>query len=94
MRTEIVNFEDLTDSREMMSAKEPNFIVIFIYLILIIFLAALIWMYFGEIDISKGNWYFASSCKHKCSEEYKWREIVELNYYEGKVVTEGDLLSN
>ena len=37
MRTEIVNFEDLTDSREMMSAKEPNFIVIFIYLILIIF---------------------------------------------------------
>ncbi|NLM97674.1 MAG: HlyD family efflux transporter periplasmic adaptor subunit [Halanaerobiaceae bacterium] len=93
MRTEIVNFEDLTDSREMMSAKEPNFIVIFIYLILIIFLAALIWMYFGEIDITvRATGILRPAASISVVRNINGGEIVELNYYEGKVVTEGDLL--
>lgn len=44
MKTKIVNFEELTDSRELLEAKEPNFIIFFIYLILIIVIITFIWM--------------------------------------------------
>lgn len=93
MRTEIVNFEELSDSREMMTAKEPNFIIIFIYLILIIIIAALIWMWFGEIDITvRASGILRPASSVSVIRNINGGEIIKLDYYEGKQVSKGDLL--
>ncbi|MEJ6950303.1 HlyD family secretion protein [Natronospora cellulosivora (SeqCode)] len=93
MRTEIVNFEELSDSREMMTASEPNFIIIFIYLILAIIIAAFVWMWFGEIDITvRATGVLRPATSVSVIRNINGGEIVELNYFEGKVVSQGELL--
>lgn len=93
MRTEVVKFEDLSDSREMLAAKEPNFIVIFIYLILFIVLIAFVWMWFGEIDITvRANGILRPGKSVSIIRNINGGEIEELSYYEGKSITAGELL--
>jgi len=93
MRTEIKSFEDLSDSREMMKAKEPNLILIFISLIFIIFTAAIIWMWFGEIDITvRALGVLRPKASVSVVRNINGGEIKKLNYHEGKKVQEGDLL--
>lgn len=93
MRAEVVDFDQLSDSREMLEAKEPNFIVIFIYLILAIIIAAFIWMWFGEIDITvKANGILRPSKKVSVVRNINGGKIEEITYQEGREVNKGDLL--
>jgi multidrug resistance efflux pump len=51
MREKVIGFSELTDSREMLEAKPPAIMSLFIYLVLAIFVAAFLWMWFGKIEI-------------------------------------------
>lgn len=51
MSVVIRDLKDLTDSREMLDAKAPPFVAIFVYLLLALLLAALVWAYYGERDV-------------------------------------------
>lgn len=47
----IYDIDEITESKELLQ-KEPNqFLQLFIYLILAVIIAVLLWMYFGEIDV-------------------------------------------
>lgn len=51
MRGEVIELAELTESREMLQAREPNFIAVFIWVILLLLAGSFLWMWFGEIDI-------------------------------------------
>ncbi|PRX20633.1 multidrug resistance efflux pump [Orenia metallireducens] len=93
MRAEIINFEDLSDSREMLEAKEPNFIVTFIYLVLAIVVVALVWMWFGEIDIVvKATGVVRPIQNVSLIRNVNGGKIKEINFQEGEKVNKGELL--
>jgi membrane fusion protein, peptide pheromone/bacteriocin exporter len=93
MNVELVNFEDLSDSREMLEAKEPNFIVFFIYLLLVIIITTFIWMWFGEIDITvRANGILRPGESISVIRNINGGEIEKLFYYENKNVNKGELL--
>lgn len=51
MKPILVNISEMSDSREVYESKPNIFFNIFIYLVLLLFLVALLWMYFGRIDV-------------------------------------------
>ena len=93
MREEIIDFEDLTDSRELIKAREPNFIVIFIYIFIVLLSVAIIWMWFGEIDIVvKANGIARPSKNTSYIHNAVGGTIKSIYYGEGKKVKKGELL--
>lgn len=93
MRAEVVDFNQLSDSREMLEAKEPNFIVIFIYLFLAIIIAAFIWMWFGEIDITvKATGALRPGKNVSVVRNINGGKLEKISYQEGKEVNKGALL--
>jgi HlyD family secretion protein len=51
MKPILINLNEMSDSREVYESK-PNIVLsIFIYAILVLFITALLWMYFGRIDV-------------------------------------------
>ncbi|TYB31293.1 MAG: hypothetical protein FXF47_04895, partial [Candidatus Mcinerneyibacterium aminivorans] len=51
MEYKIIEFDKLSESRELLEAKTPPFMTYFIYLVLIILLGAFIWSWYGKVDI-------------------------------------------
>ena len=51
MKKRIIEFKDLSESREVIEQKIPNFMLIFFYFMLILISSFLIWSYFGEKEI-------------------------------------------
>jgi len=51
MKKRIIEFKDLSESREVIEQKIPNFMLIFFYFILVLITSFLIWSYFGEKEI-------------------------------------------
>jgi multidrug efflux pump subunit AcrA (membrane-fusion protein) len=52
MKDKIINIDEFSDSRELMSANPKPFVLWLIYIILAIAVSFLIWAYFSRIDIS------------------------------------------
>lgn len=51
MKSRIIEFKDLSESREVVEQKIPNFMFIFFYFMLVLISSFLIWSYFGEKEI-------------------------------------------
>ena len=51
MKPIIIDMKDMSDSTEVYDSKPNRFMIYTIYAILLIFVIALIWMYFTVIDI-------------------------------------------
>ena len=51
MKPILININEMSDSREVYDSKPNIFFTIFIYTILALFAIALLWMYFGRIDV-------------------------------------------
>jgi HlyD family secretion protein len=51
MKPILININEMSDSREVYESKPNIFLSLFIYLVLAILAIALIWMYFGKIDV-------------------------------------------
>lgn len=93
MRTKIVDFDQLSDSREMLEGQAPNFMIIFIYFLLMMLIVAFAWMWFGEMDvIIKANGIVRPGSKISVIRNVNGGMISELNYQEGDKVNKGDIL--
>lgn len=56
MKPIIIEMKDMSDSTEVYQSRPNPFMIYFIYLLVIMFVALIVWMYFFEIDIVvKGN---------------------------------------
>lgn len=93
MTQKIININDLTDSKEMLEAKEPNFIIVFIYFAVILIIGLFIWMWFGELDITiKATGILRPAKKVSILRNITGGKVKEINYYEGEKVYKGDIL--
>jgi multidrug resistance efflux pump len=89
----LLDYEDLSDSRELLNAREPNFIAIFIYFLLLLLISAIIWLCLGEIDIVVKATGMVRTISHvSVIRNINEGIVTQLNYREGQRVQKGDLL--
>ncbi|MCG8572750.1 MAG: HlyD family secretion protein [Spirochaetes bacterium] len=89
----IINFEELTDSRELLYSKPPLVMRLFIYLILLMLFIALIWLWFGKIDIVIKAQGLIRPVDHiSVINNIISGNIKEINYHNGKLVDKGEVL--
>lgn len=93
MRVKIINYEDLSESRELLNAREPNFFAVFIYLLFCLLIAVMLWLWFGEIDIVvKASGIVRTVSNVSIIRNINEGTVVYLNYREGQVVEAGEVL--
>jgi len=93
MKDKIIDFDELTDSREMLEAKPPLVMSLFIYLVLSMFIAAFLWMWFGKIEIVVRAVGVVRPVQNiSIVNNITSGEIKELFYSSGAYVKKGDLL--
>ncbi|MBN1038410.1 HlyD family efflux transporter periplasmic adaptor subunit [Clostridium botulinum] len=89
----IQNLSEITDSREMLEARPHKFTSIFAYGLIALLAIALIWSYFGEIDIVvKTNGVVKSNDKTISMLNEVDGKVDEVNFKERQEVKEGDIL--
>ena len=93
MKPIIVDMKDMSDTTEVYESRPTPLLIYFIYLLMVILGAALLWMYFSDIDIVvKSNGIFKSGGEVydvSCNLSGK---VEECNISEGKFVEKGDVL--
>lgn len=93
MRAIIQDISEITDSRELLEAKPHPFLAFFIYLILAIIITALIWSYFGEIEIVvKAQGIVRPDAKLSTIRNKISGKVVNVFFADGQMVQKGDLL--
>jgi len=93
MSNVIQNLSEITDSREMLEAKPHKFTSIFAYGLIGILVIALVWSYFGEIDIvTKTNGVVKSNDNTISVLNEVDGKVIDVNFKEGQTVKEGDIL--
>ena len=93
MKPIIIDMKDMSDSTEVYDSKPNRFMIYTIYAILLIFVIALIWMYFTVIDIVvKSDGIFkGSNALYEISSGVTGR-VKESSVTNGQYVKEGDVL--
>lgn len=93
MKAIIKNINELSDSKELYETKPNPFFAIFIGLLIGIVVAAIIWMYYGEIDIvSKGRGMIRPNEQLSIIRNKSGGVVNSSNLQEGKQVKAGDVL--
>lgn len=93
MQANIIDFKDLSDSKEMMLTRPNPWMTRFIYLLVIILITALTWSYYGEMDeYVKSMGVVRPMDKVSTVVNQVSGEVKEVYLYEGMNVSEGDLL--
>ena len=93
MKPVIKDIREITDSKEMYETKPNPFIKIFIYILVACIGCALIWTYWGEIDIvSKGLGVVRPSENISTIRSKVQGEVVYTQVEEGRQVNKGDVL--
>lgn len=93
MKPIIVDMKEMSDSTEVYESRPNPVIAGMIYLILAIFLAAGIWMYFAKIDIVvKGNGMFRGETSAFNVSSSVNGKIKNCNVRDGQYVTQGEVL--
>mgnify|MGYP001164649015 CR=1 FL=1 len=93
MKTYIQDIKDMSDSREMLEAKPHFFMTWFIYILIAIICAALIWSYFGEIeDYVKANGAVRPGDRISTIRNAVAGRVDKVNIEEGMRVKKGDVL--
>lgn len=93
MQPIIKDITEISDSREMYESKPHPFLGIFIYIVLACIMTALIWMYFGEVDIvSKGYGVVRPNENVSMIRNKVQGEVTYSALEEGKDVKKGDIL--
>lgn len=93
MRVKIINYEDLSESRELLNAREPNFFAIFIYFLFCLLIAVMLWLWFGKIDIVvKAAGIVRTVSNASVVRNINEGTVLRLNYSEGQIVEEGEVL--
>ncbi|OGO77741.1 MAG: hypothetical protein A2Y23_14030 [Clostridiales bacterium GWB2_37_7] len=93
MKPVIIDIKDITYSREFLDSRPNPIISIFIYVLISILLAALIWSSIGELDIYiKTNGMVRPNEKVSTIRNYVTGKVEQVYYEEGKRVKKGDIL--
>ncbi len=93
MKAIIKNINELSDSKELYETKPNPFFAIFIGLLIGIVIAAVVWMYYGEIDIvSKGRGMIRPNEQLSIIRNRTGGVVNSSNLQEGKQVKVGDIL--
>lgn len=93
MKPIIMDMREISDSTEAYAAKPHKVFIIFIYTILGMFAAALIWSYFWKLDIVvKSNGIFKTQDSANVISAETGGKIVTVYMKEGIYVNEGDIL--
>lgn len=92
MRKQIIEFKDLSESREVIEQKIPNFMLIFFYFMLILIASFLIWSYFGEKEIVVQSSGIVKTENIQTYVPLISGTVTVKNYAEGDTVTVGDLI--
>lgn len=93
MKPIIVDIKDMSDSTEVYDSKPNRFMIYTIYVILSIFVIAVIWMCVSKIDIAvKSNGIFkGSNAIYEISSAVTGR-VEKSNVLDGQYINEGDIL--
>ncbi len=93
MKPILVNINEMSDSREVYESKPNISFNIFIYVILTLFIVALIWMYFGRIDVVvKSEGMLRPNDQVATIMNSYSGTLEEINVKDGVSVLEGDVL--
>ena len=93
MKPVILDMKDISDSKEVYDSRPHSFFSMFIYLVILLFAAALIWSYFGEIEeYVRANGVVRPSGNISTVRNGMTGFIDELHIYQGAVVRRGDVL--
>ena len=93
MKAIIRNINELSDSKEMYESKPPFFLGVFISIVTGIVVVAIIWMYYGEIDIvSRGRGTIRPNDQLSIIRNKAGGVVNSCNLQEGRYVKEGDIL--
>ena len=93
MKVYIQDLDKMTDSREMLEARPHSFISIFVYLLIAILIAALVWSYFGEMDdYVKANGSVRPNEKISTIKNSVAGKVEQVHYEDGQKVKKGDVL--
>ncbi len=93
MRVKLIDYKDLSDSRELLDAGEPNFFAILIYFLVLLLTAAIVWLCFGKIDVVIEATGIVRTINYVSVIRNINDGIVnQVNYQEGQRVQKGDLL--
>lgn len=93
MKPILININEITDSREVYDSKPNIVLTIFIYVILGLFITALLWMYFGRIDIVvKSDGMLRPSDQVATVMNTYSGTLEQVNVKDGSKVKKGDIL--
>lgn len=93
MKPIILNLNEMSDSREVYESKPNIFLSLFVYVVFGIFVIALIWMYFGRIDVVvKSEGILRPNNQVATVVNNYTGTIKEVNIQDGQEVTKGDIL--
>lgn len=93
MKEELKNFNEMSDSRELMEAKPNPIMPLFIYLLLLMLIIAIIWTYFGEIEeVVKANGSLEPNETVSTVRVQESSQVEDIYFSEGKEVKAGDIL--
>ncbi len=93
MNEYMFNLNDLSNTREFLERKVPNFMVIFIYIVFFLFFSFLVWMSVSEIDVVvKSNGVIRPNKNISIIKNINGGKLIEKNYAEGREVKKGEIL--
>lgn len=92
MRGKIIDFNDLSESREVIENKVPRFMLWFFYFMLTLITLLLVWSYFGEKEIVVGASGRVESENIQIVTPLVNSKVIAIYFEEGDLVQEGDLV--
>lgn len=93
MKIVIRSLDEITDSRELLEARPHKFTSTFAYILIAIFIAALLWAYFGKIDVAvNANGILKSDEKTASVVNEVEGKVNSISFKEGQKVRKGDVL--
>ncbi len=93
MKPIIIEMKDMSESVEVYESRPNPFFIYFIYLILTLFIVAMVWMYFSRIDlVVKSKGVFRNSEHPVENSSSAAGKIIESKVKEGQYVEQGEVL--
>lgn len=92
MKSRVIEFKDLSDSREMVEHKIPKFMLWFFYFVLITVIFILTWSYFGKKEIVVQSSGIVKTENTQMVIPIVNSRVTSVNYVEGDYVETGDLI--
>ncbi|WP_053373632.1 HlyD family efflux transporter periplasmic adaptor subunit [Paenibacillus sp. FJAT-27812] len=93
MRTQIYEWNNISDSREIIESKSPAFIGWFVFIIMGLLISALLWACYGEVDIVvKAQSVVKQNRTISTVSSMLMGEVAEIKYKRGQYVEKGETL--